>query len=381
MLEKMVVDAGGTYLMCDTDSMAIVASEHGGLVPCNGGPHKMPDGRDAIKALSWVETREIVDRYKSLNPYNKKVVSGSILNIVEEINSDSNGKQRQVYGYGISAKRYSVYTVDGAEVRIIKASEHGLGLYYRPKEGRDPECDVPLWIKEGWQRILNRAHGFPSQKPDWFNFPVMRRIAITTPHVMTALRAIDRDKARPYNFALSPVIVDLSGSPITLLGPFEKDPARWMEMPYINIHDGTAHTLDPPTLMAMPQTFGTIFSQYVKHPEYKSLAPDGNPCRADSKGLLQRYPVTASEFILIGKETERGWEQAEDISTLLPSLKRYERNTGISNQILRERLQKMSLNALQKETGLSRNTILRARRGERIHQRSLQRLRIAAVAV
>lgn len=372
MLEKIVTDAGGTHLLGDTDSMAIVASEHGGLVPSNGGPHKMPDGSDAIKALSWVDAREIVDQFKSLNPYNKKVVPGSILNVVEEINSDSTGKQRHVYGYGISAKRYAVYTFDGSEVRIIKASEHGLGLYYRPKEGRDPECDVPLWIKEGWQRILDRAHGLPSHKPDWFNLPVMRRIAITTPHVMTALRGIDRDKARPYNFALSPVIIDLAGSPITLLGPFEKNPARWMEMPYINIHDGTTHTLDPPTLMAMPQTFGTIFSQYVKHPEYKSLTPDGNPCEADSHGLLQRYPVTASELILIGKETERGWEQAEDISTLLPSLKRYERNTGIANEELRDRLNSLSLNALQKETGLSRNTILRARRGQRVHPRSLQ---------
>jgi hypothetical protein len=379
MLQKIVTEAGGAYLMCDTDSMAIVASERGGLVPCNGGPHKMPDGCDAIKALSWVDARDIVDRFKSLNPYNKKVVPDSILNIVEEINFDSEGKQRQVYGYGISAKRYAVYTFDGSEVRIIKASEHGLGLYYRPKEGRDPECDVPLWIKEGWQRILNRAHGLPSHRPDWFDFPVMRRIAITTPHVMTALRKLDRDKARPYNFALSPVIIDLSGLPITLLGPFEKNPARWTKMAYINIHDGTTHTLDPPTLMAMPQTFGTIFSQYVNHPEYKSLAPNGSPCEADSHGLLRLYPVTANpEFHLIGKETERGWEQAEDISTLLPSLKRYERNTGTASELLRERLQTMSLNVLQKKTGLSRNTILRARRGQRVHPKSLQQLRVAA---
>jgi hypothetical protein len=93
--------------------------------------------------------------------------------------------------------------------------------------------------------------------------------------------------------------------------------------------------------------------------------------------LLKRYPVTASEFHLIGKETERGWEQAEDISTLLPSLKRYERNTGTASEVLRDRLQKRFLNALEKETGLSRNTILRARRGKRVHPRSLQRLRIA----
>jgi hypothetical protein len=33
--------------------------------------------------------------------------------------------------------------------------------------------------------------------------------------------------------------------------------------------------------------------------------------------MLMHYPVTASGFHFIGKETERGWEQAEDISTLL----------------------------------------------------------------
>jgi hypothetical protein len=376
ILEKLVTDAGGTYLMCDTDSMAVVASERGGLVPCKGGPHKMPDGGDAIKALSWRETREIVDKFKSLNPYNKKVVPGSVLNIVEEINYDSSGKQRQLYGYGISAKRYSVYKFDGSRVEIIKASEHGLGLYYRPKEGRDEELEVATWIKEGWQWILDRAHGIPCNEPDWFDLPVMRRIAITTPQVMTALRRLDRDKARPYNFAMSPVIVNLSGSPVTLLGPFEEDSRLWKEMTYTNIHDGAQHTLNPSTLMAVAQTFGMIFSQYVRHPEHKSLAPDGKPCRADSKGLLQRYPVTATEFILIGKETERGWEQADDISTLLPALMCYDQNTGLANERLWERLNKLSLNFLQKETGLSRNTILRARRGKRIHPRSLRRLHL-----
>jgi hypothetical protein len=129
------------------------------------------------------------------------------------------------------------------------------------------------------------------------------------------------------------------------------------------------------------RTFATIFSQYVQHPEYKSLGSDGNPCKADTSGLLQRYPVTTSEFQLIGKETERGWEQAEDISTLLPSLRSYGRVTGTVTQLVQERLRKISLSAIQKETGLSRNTILRARRGERVHPRSLQRLRIASSAV
>jgi hypothetical protein len=147
-------------------------------------------------------------------------------------------------------------------------------------------------------------------------------------------------------------------------------------MAYINIHDGTTHMLNPPSLLALAQTFEIVFSQYIRHPESKSLAPDGEACKADTRGLLRRYPVKGSGFHLVGKETERGWEQADDISTLLPSLKRYERNASTANQLLRERLQKMSLNALQRNTGLSRNTILRARRGQRVYPKSLQCLRI-----
>lgn len=376
MLEKMVSDAGGTYLMCDTDSMAIVASEHGGLVPCAGGPHTTQDGNAAINALSWSSVQRIVDRFEALNPYDNKIVPGSILRI-EDINFNSKGIQRQLYGYGISAKRYSLYTRSGSRVQLVKVSEHGLGLYYRPKEGFDSDCEVALWIKEGWQWLLHRALGLPGRKPPWFERSVMRRIAITTPNVMAALRRLDRDQARPYNFAMSPVVVNLSGSPVTLLGPFEKDSALWDKMSFVNIHDGSTHKLNDGTLLVLPQTFEMVFAQYKHHPEHKSLAPDGMPCKAESQGLLKRYPVTASAFHLIGKETERGWEQSEDISTLLPSLIHYGRNVGRAQTRFQERLQKISLDQLQNATGLSRHTILRARRGERVHRRSLRLLRDA----
>ena len=147
-------------------------------------------------------------------------------------------------------------------------------------------------------------------------------------------------------------------------------------MPYINIHDGTTHTLSPPTLLALPQTFEVVFSQYHRHPEYKSLAPDGTPCKGDTAGLLERYPVTASGFHLIGKETERGWEQAEDISTLLPSLVRYQQS-GVASEKLRQHVSQIPLRILERETGLSRHTILRARQGKRVHPRSLQLLKMA----
>jgi hypothetical protein len=374
MLERSVIDLGGTYLMCDTDSMAVVASENGGIIECNGGPHRTPEGQDAIKALSWAEVHKVVNKFQSLNPYNPKIVPGSILKI-EDINFDTDGRERHVWGYGISAKRYALYVYEGSRVRIIKASEHGLGLYYRPKEGRDSECDVALWIKEGWLWILDTALGISSSEPDWFKVPVMRRIAITTPNVMAALRKLNRDQARPYNFAMSPVVVNLSGAPVTLLGAFEKDSSRWGCMRYINIHDGAEYTLNPPSLLVLPQTFEMVFSQYIRHPEAKSLAPDGTLCKGDTRGLLRRYPVTATSFQLIGKETEHGWEHAEDVSTLMPSLVRYHQNKGTLNQKLQEQLKKIPIRVLEERTGLSRHTVLRARRGQRIHQASMDRFK------
>ena len=381
MLERMVADAGGTYLMCDTDSMAIVSSEQGGLVSCNGGPHRLPDGSGAIKALPWKQVREIVDRFEALNPYDKKVIPGSILNIVQELNFDSEGRQRQLYGYGISSKRYGLHTQDNSGIDLVKVSEHGLGLYYRPKEGRDADCEVATWIKEGWQWMLNRALGFRCHKPGWFRLPVMRRIAISTPNVMAALRRLRRDQARPYNFALSPVLVNLTGNQITLLAPFEKDSSRWMTMPHINIHDGTTHTLENPTLPALVQTFEMVFQQYHGHREAKSSAPDGSRCRPDTAGLLKRYPVETTSFHLIGKETERGWEQNDDISTLIPSLVRYGSDTHIAEEQLRKRLLEIPLAFLEFETGLSRHTVVRARRGQPVHPRSLRLLKNIACNV
>ena len=50
LLERCVTDLGGSYAMCDTDSMAIVATKDGGLIPCPGGAYRL-QRKDAVKAL------------------------------------------------------------------------------------------------------------------------------------------------------------------------------------------------------------------------------------------------------------------------------------------------------------------------------------------
>jgi hypothetical protein len=74
MLERCVTDARGNYLFCDTDSLCIVSSERGGLVPCPGGLHRMPDGREAVRAMAWEEVKKIADSFNELNPYNRSLI-------------------------------------------------------------------------------------------------------------------------------------------------------------------------------------------------------------------------------------------------------------------------------------------------------------------
>ena len=124
-----------------------------------------------------------------------------------------------------------------------------------------------------------------------------------------------------------------------------------------------------------------MFAQYWKHPEFKSLAPDGTPCKGDTRGLLKRCPITASEIKLIGKETERGWEQDDDISTLLPSLIRYDKADAVVGARLQDKLRQISIDTLHAKTGLSRNTILRARRGEKVRPRSAKLMWDAVAAI
>jgi len=160
LLEKCVTDLGGTYAMEDTDSMAIVATERGGLVDCPGGYRRKRDGIKAVKALSWTQVVGIANRFKSLNPYDRTAVPGSILKIEDDNFDPETRKQRQLWCYAISAKRYALFLRNerGAPQLLRKGtngnenrwSEHGLGHLLNPT---DPDSDDREWIAQVWQGI------------------------------------------------------------------------------------------------------------------------------------------------------------------------------------------------------------------------------------
>lgn len=174
-----------------------------------------------MEAITWKQVDGICAKLNSLNPYDPNIVSDILK--VEECNYDHSGKQRHLYGLAVSAKRYVVYTRKKDKLEIIKPSEHGLGIVYvpdkrsryTPVDCKDQDTNYPRWIVEAWERLL--ANHFRNIKdPEnamishqfWFeDLPVVMRVRITTPNVLKALRKRSPEVAKPYNFALSPILI------------------------------------------------------------------------------------------------------------------------------------------------------------------------------
>src|ERR1700734_74374 len=186
LLERCVLDIRGTYAMEDTDSMAIVATEQGGMIPCVGGPHKSKDGRENIKAVSWAQVDQISERFKKLNPYDRQAVPESILKIEDDNRDPITKKRRQLYCVAISAKRYALFLKNKAGMPSllrqkkglgnVRWSEHGLGHLLNPV---DPESDDRDWISKIWLNIVRRALGFPTEKLGFEHLPAVGRISIS----------------------------------------------------------------------------------------------------------------------------------------------------------------------------------------------------------
>lgn len=206
------------------------------------------------------------------------------------------------------------------------------------------------------------------------------RIRVTTPNVLRALRKHDSGAAKPYNFALSPILVD----PIpncTLVAPASKHPEEWLTRDYTEANTGktvklsTSYNGKP----LIPQTISHVLWRHYRHPEDKSLAPNGELCSAHSKGLLQRRPIQAmTPLVFIGKETERKAQEGEDPSILgnqgpIQYHRHQTRKTRPCAPELVRILARFSLRQLMK-SGLARDTIIQARRGNRVHPGTCTRL-------
>src|SRR5713226_6543587 len=123
-------------------------------------------------------------------------------------------------------------------------------------------------------------------------------------------------------------------------------------------HHGDRHT-------ARVKTYGEVLREYEIHPESKYADASGEPCSKQTVGLLQRRHVRIDQIIPIGKESNSLEEvesglvhSAASVYTVYADRRRDEWQTKIVPA-----LKKISLSILQRESGLSRRMLIKARSG------------------
>jgi hypothetical protein len=177
MVEAFVKQNNGYYAYCDTDSLFV-----------------NPELTSKIQAF-----------FKPLNPYSMDV------DMFKVESGEGNKPLDNVWFYGISAKRYCLYSIEDNKIEILKHSSHGLGGLIGISEEE---------IKDIWKDILNYHYNNLSKEAlerKYSNKFVMGKLALTSPFVLQRFRHTNKDKRlKPFNF----VIVGIGYRP----DPITKEP-------------------------------------------------------------------------------------------------------------------------------------------------------------
>jgi hypothetical protein len=182
--------------------------------------------------------------------------------------------------------------------------------------------------------------------------------------------------ARPYNFLLLPMVDPLYGfafhrksnENVLLVCPFSSKQKAWLSLECVNVHDGKKYKMlncrkttgSIPYNVVFPSQFAHLLIQYQRHPEAKSLSPDGNPCSAETTGLLKRAHVLGGEIRYVGKETDRKWEEGDELSVLEFAATEYGRKGKvIATDEIKAAIASIGINKCARESGFDRKNFIR----------------------
>lgn len=407
MLERMVRDMGGQIAAMDTDSAMIVSTKHGGLVPCAGGPYRLAkyhkgSGNAAIRALSFAQVDRIRERFDSINPW-RKALKTPFLRLEKE-NFDANGKRQQLFFYGISAKLYCLFNLQGNRLLVRKPSGHGLGYLQAPYtiaewqrgKGRKWKENLPPWIYEAWHFILSQELGLPNRVPSWLKQPAVMAVPITTPQILARLGRF-KDHIRPFTVMTVPfpkreTISDPLWTGYFIMPRTEKlNDLHGRTM--VNIisgetfhiyHRNSSKLPKPPGWLSL-RTMEDEVNRILSRAESKFCDPNGATCTPRTVGLLARRHIVAGEFHFIGKEASTRWAGGVDLS-MLPdagaldaadeTCREYERvvDDKYLDQIRAEAKQ-FSNKLLSRQSSVARCAIINFKKGKNtIRRRTLRKL-------
>lgn len=248
-----------THAYCDTDSMMIPP----------------------------LYTKEIQQFFQKLNPYS---FDADIFKV----------ERRNVLFYGISAKRYCLYSFTDEKIRICddNYSSHGLGHLLDPFSGTEKDD----WHKQIWLDILDLHYGNTSidkLREKYETKHAISKLVISSPNILSRLDKFNhgkdyQDQIKPSNFALvgfSNVLNKNTKESIKPFAPFVKPAREAVFSDFVDYNEKSGLKMRGKQYW---KPFWDIFWEYLNHLESKF---DG------IVGVLQRKHVVVSEIKHIGKES------------------------------------------------------------------------------
>lgn len=338
LAERVVTGAGGVLVQCHTDSVKIVATPNGGLVPCPGGterlspdrpaggpsradkraggPKVQPEPTDAVRALSWPQVEALRERFVPL----AALVPGTSPWKVEHGTLTT-----PTMALVLSSVSYALYRADGEGrvTEIVSATEHGhLGLHLAPQLGFPAEpgpSGVANWQEDAWANRIELAAGRQAERPEHDDVLAVMKWTMRAPTVHAAFTTAG---ATPFGFVVTAREANAfdrstggdGSSALRLVRAFTRDPAEWASPGWADVRTGEPLTvlddfdtglsaLDGRRLVRLA-TIGRSLN------EWGGTNPGAGWRRRGGTeyhlpGLLERVPTVSSlaELSITGKET------------------------------------------------------------------------------
>jgi hypothetical protein len=225
----------------------------------------------------------LIDYFEPLNPY---AISLPLLKI----------EKKNVLFYGISSKRYALYTFENEKVAFLDGERsfklHGLGHLTNPFPNSQTD-----WQADIWRDILMHHYGLMTSsdiREKYAQFYAIARLTVSTSNILDRFKSLNEGKnwfyqIKPFNFFLVGFQVLIDGKkPVKPLFPYTKDTQSIVHEPFIDYETGVIKQG-----LQFWKPLSKTFLQYLDHAEHKC---DGE------FGFLERRHIYVSDIIHIGKE-------------------------------------------------------------------------------
>ena len=345
---------GGTVALVATDSISVPVSRDGSLVSCPGGPHRLPDGREAIRPLIPAQLRSILaSRDKVLHPD-----GGSAW----KLECDSLEEPTVGFVAGVNKLLLGRHDEDG-RLRLLRSSDTGSGDHFLDPTGSGARLDDgrmawPAQLQEAFladacARGSDSPLRVPPDLPIWADHPALRPGRASTLDELRRLRhQVGDPEIAPFtHYAIAP-----TGGlhPPVCLG-VSRDPYQWRLWPWR--WDGAPCRIavqDQAGNFVVSEGTGPVFVVPTHRQAFRDWFSEHDVTTAGPKrGLRHVLPVWSHPALLdpVGRSGELAGERPADDPLV------FSKGPAAASNALRVELSQLSAAEIARRGHLSRFTV------------------------